>query len=529
MADELLERHQCDRDRRSYERLVETHRPLVASVCRRFLREPDDVDDVVQETFLKLGRHIGLLSGSIEMWLTAAAQSSSVDFIRRAVRERNRRRGLAEMNGGRARAGAVEALATREAIRLRLHEAMIAMEPAAREVLAERFFRRTPLRVLAARLNVSVPTASRRVTAALRQLAHVLRDMGVPAAHERDLPEQFGDRAAAAAAACDADAAENPDHGSLRFAPDWRAAELTPLGSSWPTTTLMPGWSRPLRVGALVSYESTRVIGANGRPMSMWQQIHSTTLLPPAGLQLVAVVEPGTVHRGIVESTLRDHSLIGGLIEADDEGALETLDVLIVGINWAMTGPIARAIARAVRGGMGLLNEYWTGNGIGACDDVSMRELMLADSVMFSYHMPGRCGLSLPASVLREHSLLPGLERGAKITVSGCGPAYRVVPGAQVLVAKDYLVQPREHGGDGLGPLPMPCYIVGQLGRGRVIVNHAWALPGMGCGACEIIRHLNVSHEQYFLTLLRWLAAGRADHLDNAGRVGERGGDAAGA
>src|SRR5688572_5039257 len=116
MADDLLERHRRDRDRRSYERLVETHRPLVASVCRRFLRDPDDLDDVVQDTFVKLAEHAGVLSGSVEAWLAAAAQSASVDFIRRAIRERNRRRGFAQL-GGNGRD--VEQWAAREAIRLK--------------------------------------------------------------------------------------------------------------------------------------------------------------------------------------------------------------------------------------------------------------------------------------------------------------------------------------------------------------------------------------------------------------------------
>jgi RNA polymerase sigma factor (sigma-70 family) len=255
---ELFEKLKRDRDRQSYERLVQTHRALVASVCRRFLRDPDDVDDVVQETFLKLGQHIGQLTGSLRCGCrrrrSRPASISSIDFIRRAIRKRNRQRGFAQVGGSGRR---VQELATREAIRLRLHDAMLAVEPAARQVLAERFMSRTPLRVPAGRLNVSVPTASRRVTAALRQLAHVLRDMGVPAAHERDLADQFRDADAAAL---------NPDdvhdHGGLRFAPDWRTAALTPFGAAAATTTPLCGFARPIRVGAMLSYESCRALVA---------------------------------------------------------------------------------------------------------------------------------------------------------------------------------------------------------------------------------------------------------------------------
>jgi hypothetical protein len=228
-------------------------------------------------------------------------------------------------------------------------------------------------------------------------------------------------------------------------------------------------------------------------------QVHSTAFFPPDGLRLVGVVEPGTVHRGIVERTIRDHGILGGLIEADDVAALQTLDVLLLGVNYSMTVPIFAAINRAVRGGMGLLNEYWTGSHVGSCADINMRELMLADSNSYNYHMPGECGALLPATVLREHPLLPGVKAGTTMRVRGCGPVYRVMSTAQVLITKDYYVQPQEHGLPDVRPMQMPCYILGQLGRGRVVVNHL--MPHQG-----FIRELGVGCEEYFTNLLRWLA-----------------------
>ena len=123
MSDELFERYRADRDRRSYERLVESHRPLVSSVCRRLLRDPNDVDDVVQETFLKLAEHIDSINASMSGWLTATARAASVNLIRREIRERNRRLTVA-----RARGWEVDRLAAREAIEARLHDAMLRIE-----------------------------------------------------------------------------------------------------------------------------------------------------------------------------------------------------------------------------------------------------------------------------------------------------------------------------------------------------------------------------------------------------------------
>src|SRR3954464_15908861 len=40
--------------REQIERIVAQYRPLIYSVCRRYLRRPDDVEDAAQETALKV-------------------------------------------------------------------------------------------------------------------------------------------------------------------------------------------------------------------------------------------------------------------------------------------------------------------------------------------------------------------------------------------------------------------------------------------------------------------------------------------
>jgi hypothetical protein len=126
---------------------------------------------------------------------------------------------------------------------------------------------------------------------------------------------------------------------------------------------------------------------------------------------------------------------------------------------------------------------------------------MLADGEVYKYHLPpGQCGVaSLPATVLHEHPLVPGLRAGERIMVRGCGPAYKVMSGARVLLAKDYVVPPEQHGRRDAGSLQMPCYILGQLGRGRVAVVHAWPHEWFA-------RNLKVGSGEYYTILLRWLA-----------------------
>jgi RNA polymerase sigma factor (sigma-70 family) len=485
MSDELLQRCQKDRDRRSYERLVESHRPLVRSVCRRFLRDPDDLDDAVQETFLKLAGHIDGVNGSLGAWLTTTARTTSVDLIRRSIRDREGQRSL-----GHAGRQQVETLARHEAIRSRLHEGLALLDADSRDLLVARFVRKIPLGVIAVQRKLSVPTACRRVADAVRELARVLRELGVEAADDTEVAAQFG--AEDGPNGCD-----GGGQSGLRFAPDWHAASLTPLGMSH-SPTIIPGCARTIRVGIFMSYATAMHAIDIG---TKWQ-VHSRAFFPGTGLQLVGVIEPGTDDRGIIEGSLRDYGVLGGLIEADDEVGLATLDVLLLGNNLSLAPSTARAINRAVRGGMGLLNEFWLGTSHGIFHNDHARELMLAESLVCSFHLPGACGSGLPAVVEREHPLLPGMSVGRQVFVWGCGPLYRVAAGAQVLVSKDYLVPPHQHQIPNLGPTRMPCYVIGELGRGRIAAVHTWPHQWFA-------RHLSVSSDQYFTNLLRWLADSR--------------------
>src|ERR1700758_3394133 len=58
---ELLERFVAGRDEAAFEALVARHGPMVLGVCRQLLRDPNDVDDAFQATFLVLVRKAGTL------------------------------------------------------------------------------------------------------------------------------------------------------------------------------------------------------------------------------------------------------------------------------------------------------------------------------------------------------------------------------------------------------------------------------------------------------------------------------------
>ena len=58
---ELLDRFVRARDESAFEALVARHGPMVLGVCRQLLRDPNDVDDAFQATFLVLVRKAATL------------------------------------------------------------------------------------------------------------------------------------------------------------------------------------------------------------------------------------------------------------------------------------------------------------------------------------------------------------------------------------------------------------------------------------------------------------------------------------
>jgi RNA polymerase sigma-70 factor (ECF subfamily) len=70
-----LVRAVLDGDAAAFESLVRCHGTQVASAARRFVRDPNDLDDVVQETFLRAYRSLKRFRGgsSLRTWLIQIA------------------------------------------------------------------------------------------------------------------------------------------------------------------------------------------------------------------------------------------------------------------------------------------------------------------------------------------------------------------------------------------------------------------------------------------------------------------------
>ena len=91
---QLLDRYASGRDESAFAALVDRHGPMVLGVCRRLLRDPEDVDDAFQATFLVLARKAGALGpgDALGGWLHGVARRvalrSRSESARRRARER---------------------------------------------------------------------------------------------------------------------------------------------------------------------------------------------------------------------------------------------------------------------------------------------------------------------------------------------------------------------------------------------------------------------------------------------------------
>ena len=492
-VDEAWQRYRRDGSRASFEVLFHATRPLVASVCRRVLLREQDVDDAVQQTYLRLVRHQEQVNGSPEAWLAGTARHVCLDLARADARRRRRRERLARgLAVDRAEAFRVEMA------RAKLPVAVAALDAADRELLRERYQQKVPLRVLAGRAGVGVSAMSRRVSAALDRLSQVLRDFGVADADALLIAQLFGD----AARLEDAAGCAVAGHG-LRFAADWRAA----LGKVAAAGPRLDGWHRRVRVGVVVSHRTMTEPYVNGVTFDGESQVGVTQLLDAGPLELVAVVERESADAGAVERTVREHALTGGLIDVGDAEALATLDVLIVGPNYRLRPSEVAAVHRAVSAGTGLLNDWWLNmHGLDAGDSAAQRALFMSASPVRMFHST-TCFETVPLRQVGRHAILPPVARPG--LGAACGPIWKPRREATVVLEKGPIRSPIEHGIPGAGPLAMPSVVIGACGSGRVVFGH-WR---------ELQEAFGGFGPSLLLRLVEWLAEPRRG-LEDAGGAG---------
>jgi RNA polymerase sigma factor (sigma-70 family) len=96
---QLLESFVARRDEAAFEALVRRHGPMVLGVCRRVLRNPHDVEDAFQATFLVLVRKAAFIRERelLGNWLYGVAYRTALDARAAAARRRARERQVSIM------------------------------------------------------------------------------------------------------------------------------------------------------------------------------------------------------------------------------------------------------------------------------------------------------------------------------------------------------------------------------------------------------------------------------------------------
>src|SRR5215204_993249 len=170
----LLQQYATRRDAEAFAKLVEQYQRLIFATCRRKLHNSQDVDDAVQETFLRLAHKAGELHSNIGGWLHRCAVNVSTDMNRRrAARQKHEHAAAAETPAGIENTG-VEMSELRE----HLDAALEKLDADQRELIIQRYFLGRQQVDMAEELGVSPSTMTRRLEAAIEAMRGHLQAMG---------------------------------------------------------------------------------------------------------------------------------------------------------------------------------------------------------------------------------------------------------------------------------------------------------------------------------------------------------------
>jgi RNA polymerase sigma factor (sigma-70 family) len=147
---------------------------LVYRVCSRVLRRPSDIDDAVQETFIKFAEHAGEIRSNPASWLHSCAHTTALNVAKRLRARERRRRPLDEMQT------AASAQAPSEDSRVRQVDACLAeLSEAERAVVLSYFFRDRTLDAIADETGMSKSGVKKRLDRALESLRGKLLRRGL--------------------------------------------------------------------------------------------------------------------------------------------------------------------------------------------------------------------------------------------------------------------------------------------------------------------------------------------------------------
>ncbi len=169
----LLKRFTGSGDAQAFAEITRRHAGLVYGAALRILADVDRASDVAQETFLQLAKDAGHVTGSLPGWLHRVATHKAIDQRRQETSRHHRERQYA----------AVDRQATEltewKDVSPQVDVALRELDSELRDVLILHFLEGRTTREIAAALNLSQATISRRIGSGVEQLRAKLRRRGI--------------------------------------------------------------------------------------------------------------------------------------------------------------------------------------------------------------------------------------------------------------------------------------------------------------------------------------------------------------
>jgi RNA polymerase sigma-70 factor (ECF subfamily) len=175
---QALQQYAASQDAQAFRLLVDQYQRLVYSAARRRLAHIQDIEDVVQITFLKLARAAGTIRRDLAAWLYTTTLNTANELIRRdAARRRHEAVAAADPSSSY-----LEDQQKWRDLSLLLDEALLQLPDEQQSLLIEHFLRGRSQRDLAEELHLSQSTIMRRINVAVDELRSRLADLGYVAA-----------------------------------------------------------------------------------------------------------------------------------------------------------------------------------------------------------------------------------------------------------------------------------------------------------------------------------------------------------
>ncbi|MBN1124622.1 MAG: sigma-70 family RNA polymerase sigma factor [Sedimentisphaerales bacterium] len=167
----LLQRFTRHNDAEAFAELTHRYAGLVYGSCLRVIGNADQAADATQETFFQLLKNAGTVTGSLGSWLHRVATRKAVDVIRQDVSRRKREVVYIQDK--------IEETDKWQDVSPFVDEAIHELNEELREILVQHFFEGKSMSQIATERDVSQPTVSRRVDAAVEQLRSKLHKRGI--------------------------------------------------------------------------------------------------------------------------------------------------------------------------------------------------------------------------------------------------------------------------------------------------------------------------------------------------------------